>query len=163
MARQRFLGLFFRPDACAGECRNGHGRLPVRAVRSYAVANRGARAANPSRRAANARQQPTQIHGDSAVTARETPDATFFDRADAHIHLANRQCSDAGRGQVSASLLYAASRFNAWNSACNARGLAPLREQRERMIEYFVSEYRKMLTENIDDYIANHDTYMRPD
>jgi len=36
-----------------------------------------------------------------------------------------------------------------------------MREQKKETIEYFVEEYRKMLTENLDDYIKNFDSYMK--
>jgi hypothetical protein len=97
------------------------------------------------------------------MAASEKPDDEFFDRADEHIHLANEQCRRAGRGKVSASFLYGASRFNAWNSACNSGSRAQLQDERDRVIDYFVGEYRKMLAENLDDYITNYDSYMQPD
>ena len=97
------------------------------------------------------------------MAASENPNDEFFGRADEHIHLANEQCGRAGRGTVSASFLYGASRFNAWNSACNAGSRTQLQGERDRIIDYFVGEYRKMLTENLDDYIANYDSYMQPE
>lgn len=46
-------------------------------------------------------------------------DKVFFDRVDSHINLCNEQLSeDVSIGQVSASSMYAAARFNAWVSAC---------------------------------------------
>lgn len=89
-------------------------------------------------------------------------DDTFYDRADSHILLANDQITgDIGRGKVSASFLYAAARFNAWVSACGFADSGQMSAAREETIEYFVTEYRKMLEENLDDYIANFDAYMR--
>ena len=41
-------------------------------------------------------------------------DKDFYNRADAVIHLANDQLSETPRGKVSASCMYATSRFNAW-------------------------------------------------
>jgi hypothetical protein len=61
-------------------------------------------------------------------------DEKFYDRADAHIHLSN--CG--------------------WNKA------KEMAEAKEETIEYFVTEYRKMLEENLDDYINNFESYMRP-
>lgn len=87
-------------------------------------------------------------------------DDKFYDRADEHIHLANRQCADIGRGKVSASFLYAAARFNSWISACDFRAAEDMSREKERTIEYFVAEYRAMLEENLDDYIRNFDSYM---
>ncbi|MCW5957610.1 MAG: DUF3144 domain-containing protein [Pyrinomonadaceae bacterium] len=44
-------------------------------------------------------------------------DPTFFDCADAHIHLSNSQMTgEIGPGKVSASMMYATARFNAYVS-----------------------------------------------
>lgn len=43
-------------------------------------------------------------------------DPTFYDRADAHIHLSNSQMSEINPGKVSASMMYATARFNAYVS-----------------------------------------------
>ena len=91
-------------------------------------------------------------------------DSEFYDRADAHIHLSNDQINeDATRGKVSASMMYATARFNAWVSATGWENGNEMKASRDETIEYFVSEYRKMLEENIDDYVENFEPYMRPD
>ena len=88
-------------------------------------------------------------------------DDEFYDRADAHIHLANDQISEKiGRGKVSASFMYSVARFNAWVSACGWESREELAEAKKETIEYFVTEYRKMLEENLDDYIRNFNSYM---
>lgn len=89
-------------------------------------------------------------------------DEEFYNRADAHIHLSNDQISEKiGPGKVSASMMYATSRFNAWLSACGWHSGKELEEAKKETIEYFASEYRKMLEENFDDYIKNFESYMR--
>ena len=45
------------------------------------------------------------------------PDDKFFERADAHIHLSNDQLKDIEHGRVSASMMFALARFNAWVNA----------------------------------------------
>jgi len=89
-------------------------------------------------------------------------DDKFHDRADAHIKLSNEQMALIGRGRVSASMLYAAARFNAWVSACGFTSASDMADARGDTVEYFATEYRKMLEENLDDYIANFATYMKP-
>lgn len=89
-------------------------------------------------------------------------DADFFVRADAHIYLANEQVSTTPRGKVSASFLYGASRFNAWVAACRCDSADELREAKDEIVEYFLQQYRGKLIENLDDYIANFDKYMKP-
>lgn len=88
-------------------------------------------------------------------------DPHFYDRADAHIHLSNDQIDDeATRGKVSASMLYAAARFNAWVSATGFDSDTEMRAAKSETIEYFVGQYRAMLEENFDDYAAHFEKYM---
>jgi hypothetical protein len=100
--------------------------------------------------------------GDSRKMDSET-DEMFYPRADAHIDLANKQLADASRGKVSASFMYAVARFNSWVTACRADSAEDLRAGKEESIEYFVSQYRAMLSENLEDYVEHFDKYMRPD
>ena len=89
-------------------------------------------------------------------------DDPFYTRADAHIRLSNDQLAgEPGRGKVSASMLFAASRFNAWVTATECRTGEQLAASRDETLAYFVEQYRLMLTENLDDYIANFDRYMK--
>jgi vacuolar-type H+-ATPase subunit E/Vma4 len=87
-------------------------------------------------------------------------DDDFYNRADKHIHIANEQIENADRGKVSASMMYATARFNSWISACNAESGDDLVEGKEKIVEYFVEQYRNMLSENLDDYARNFEKYM---
>ena len=88
-------------------------------------------------------------------------DDQFYDRADEHIHLSNRQIKDdVGAGKVSASMMYSTSRFNAWLSACRCESDNQMRALRDENIEYFVAQFRLMLEENYDDYVNNFEDYM---
>ncbi len=87
-------------------------------------------------------------------------DAAFWERADAIIHLANEQGNKAPNSNVSASLLYAAARFNAFIVANGASDAATMKADKEEAIRYFTEEYRKMLSQNLDDYIENFDGYL---
>ncbi len=89
-------------------------------------------------------------------------DEKFYDRADGHIHLANDQLKDATAGTVSASFMYAVSRFNAWRSACGFEKKEDMLAARAETIAYFVEQYEKCLAENLDDYIENFERYMKP-
>lgn len=89
-------------------------------------------------------------------------DDKFYDRADAHIYLTNDQISeDVGRGKASSSMMYATARFNAWLSATGWDSGEEMKASRKETLEYFVAEYRKMLEENLDDYIDNFADYMQ--
>ena len=88
-------------------------------------------------------------------------DDAFYERADAHIHLANDQLKGISAGKVSASMMYAASRFNAWRSATGFDTAEEMKDAKDKTVAYFVAEYEKCLTENLDDYIENFDKYLK--
>lgn len=90
-----------------------------------------------------------------------TPDQQFFDRADAHIQLSNEQTLKESVGKVSASMLFASARFAAFITARGHDSSETMQAKRDEDIEYFVKEYRAMLTDNLDDYIENFDDYMK--
>lgn len=89
-------------------------------------------------------------------------DDAFYARADALIHLANDQLKDSTGGEVSASFMFGASRFNAWRSACGFNTREEMLAARAETLAYFIAEYEKCLSENFDDYIENFDSYMKP-
>lgn len=85
----------------------------------------------------------------------------FFDRAHAHLRVAHEHTAEVPRGEVSASLMYACARFNVWVSAANKSSPEELRKAYGKTIEYFVAQYRKMLVQNLDDYVDNFQAYAR--
>ena len=88
-------------------------------------------------------------------------DDKFYERADAHIHLANDQTDEnVGRGKVSASFMFAVARFNSYVRATGYDNRDEMIADKEAALEYFVSEYSKMLEENYDDYVENFNDYM---
>jgi hypothetical protein len=89
-------------------------------------------------------------------------DKEFFERADAYITLANDQAISVSRGKVSASMMFATARFNAWVSASGTDSAEELASVKDEALEYFLSEYRKMLEENLDEYVEHFDKYMNP-
>ncbi len=90
------------------------------------------------------------------------PDDKFYERADEIIHLSNSQITDKiSNGHVSVSFMYALARFNAWVNASDFANASDMAEAKSETIEYFATEYKKMLEENLDDYIENFDKYMK--
>ena len=88
-------------------------------------------------------------------------DDQFFKRADQFIDLANNQISrETSGGKVSASFMYALARFNAFISAVGFKDGGEMRQNKQEILDYFMSEYQKMLEENLDDYIENFDIYI---
>jgi hypothetical protein len=86
-------------------------------------------------------------------------DDGFFNRADEHIHLANEQMGKVSMGKVSASMMYSVARFNAYVNSCRWNSQEEMKNARQETITFFVTEYEKMLNENLDDYITNFDKY----
>jgi hypothetical protein len=88
-------------------------------------------------------------------------DDKFFERADEHINLSNQQVKNVSMGKVSASMMYSAARFNAWVSAFGWNNGKEMAEAKEETLDYFVEQYKKMLQENLEEYINNFDSYMQ--
>ena len=89
-------------------------------------------------------------------------DHDFYDRAHEHLRVANEQLGEVSQGQVSASMMYACARFNAWLSASKRGSASDLKGAYGETIEYFVAQYRKMLVKNLDDFVANFGDYIQP-
>ncbi len=90
----------------------------------------------------------------------QTFDENFYKRADEHIDLSNKQLETIDSDKVSASMMFSVARFNAWLSATGFQSREKMIEGKEQTIEYFVIQYRKMLEDNLNDYIQNYDQYM---
>ncbi|HET8698300.1 MAG TPA: DUF3144 domain-containing protein [Gammaproteobacteria bacterium] len=89
-------------------------------------------------------------------------DAGFYERADSHIQLSNDQLrGEPSRGKVNASMMYATARFNAYVSAWGAASAEQMAADREKIITYFLEQYRFMLEEHVDDHISNFSTYIK--
>jgi len=87
-------------------------------------------------------------------------DDEFYEMADSYIALANKQGKDVIQGKVSATFLYAAARFNTFLVASNSNSKKDFESGKEKSIEYFMTEYKKMLDEHFSDYITNYDSYI---
>jgi hypothetical protein len=90
-------------------------------------------------------------------------DDKFYDRADAHIHLANDQADAVKHELVNASLMFASARFSAFVSARGFASGEAMQAKRAETIEYFVAGFRQMLEGNLDAYIKNFEAYVHAD
>ena len=72
--------------------------------------------------------------------------------ADSFISVANQHAERQDPFMVSSAFLYAAARFSAFATAVQAEKLENFEADREPAIEYFTTELRRMLGENMDDY-----------
>lgn len=85
----------------------------------------------------------------------------FWERADQIIALANEQCTQNTGNEVATSLLYAAARFNAFLIASKGDA-AKMQQEKDGAIAFFTEQYKRMLTDNFNDYITNFDKYTQP-
>jgi hypothetical protein len=74
----------------------------------------------------------------------------FLQLVDRFIGLANELSQQRNDGEVSAAILFAAGRYNAFNFLTRG-GRA---EDRAQAVEFYVSEYRKALEQNIDGVVG---------
>ena len=82
----------------------------------------------------------------------------FLKRADEHILVANEQLNEeTTQGEVSASFMYAAARFNAWMAATSFANAQDMVNEKDKIIEYFVNEYKLALGEHIDNHVESYD------
>ena len=89
-------------------------------------------------------------------------DAGFHERADSHIQLSNDQLKgEPSRGKVNSSMMYATARFNAYVSAWGFSSADQMAADREKIIAYFLEQYRFMLEVHVDDHISNFSSYIK--
>lgn len=85
----------------------------------------------------------------------------FYERANKFINVANdfNKDPEVKTGEVSASFMYALSRYNAWFGSTGFKAKEDMEAKKAEMVKYYVEEYTKMLEANLDDYIENFDHY----
>jgi len=74
----------------------------------------------------------------------------FLKLVDKFIDLANRLAEEGNDGEVSAAILFAAGRYNAFNFV--TRGGVP--ENQATAVDFYVSEYRKALISNLEGVVG---------
>jgi len=86
----------------------------------------------------------------------------FYQRADAIISVANSQLGpEAHSGQVGASLLYAAARYSASVASIGFVKGDDFAKEKDDIVEFYVKQYRQMLSDNLTDYAQNFDKYVQ--
>jgi hypothetical protein len=74
----------------------------------------------------------------------------FLQLVDKFIHLANELAEHGNDGEVSAAILFAAGRYNAFNFVSRNGN----DEDRDSAVEFYVSEYRKALVSNLEGVVG---------
>lgn len=88
-----------------------------------------------------------------------SPAKSFQERADEFIAVANKQVPESTVDDVNASILYSAARFNAFSVARSVESAEKLKAEKKAAIEYFTQRYAEMLNQNLEEHIANFDSY----
>jgi hypothetical protein len=70
----------------------------------------------------------------------------FLSLVDEFIHLANKLAEGGKDGEVSAAILFAAGRYNAFNFVTHGG----TDDNRAQAVDFYVSEYRKAISSNLD-------------
>jgi len=86
------------------------------------------------------------------MPSKDNPGPDFWNRADQHIELANSQAEKAEQTTVSASLMFACSRYCVFVASQQAKSPHQLRQDREMVISYYLNQFKLMLEDNFDDY-----------
>lgn len=85
-------------------------------------------------------------------------DDLFWGLVEKFIEHANDACEDADPGIVSAALMNAAARFNAFVVAQSSLDKNEFAEDVEGTTNYLTGRYRDFLKEHMEDYRANYST-----
>lgn len=85
-------------------------------------------------------------------------DDLFWELVEKFIEQANEACEDADPGIVSAALMNAAARFNAFVVAQSSLDKTEFAEDVEGTTNYLSGRYRDFLKEHMEDYRENYTT-----
>ncbi len=87
----------------------------------------------------------------------------FWNLVDQFIQQANTACEDVDPGVVSAALLNAAARFNAFVVATSSLDRKEYIEEMDSSLNYLTGRYREVLRDNLEDYREHYKEYVRAD
>lgn len=85
----------------------------------------------------------------------------FWDVFESFIQTANKKAEEIDLGIISAALMHAAARFNAFYIAASSESRDDLKQDKDGSVSDFGSEYKRLLAEHISDYIENYKVYLR--
>lgn len=93
----------------------------------------------------------------------KTDETVFWNLVDTFIEHANDACEDQDPSMVSAALLNAAARFNAFVVAASSIDRKEYIDEVDASLSYLTGRYRDFLRENLEDYKENYKVYVRAD
>ncbi len=93
--------------------------------------------------------------------SKQDRDDDFWGMTDEFINLANKLCDSHKNGKVSNSILFSAARFNAFMFASISQDKEKFLQEKEMAIDFLTSQYKQVLTENLNDYEKNFKDYVK--
>jgi hypothetical protein len=84
---------------------------------------------------------------------------TFQERCDEFIAVANQQHAETDVENVNAALLFSAARFNVFSTVRQFDDVEQLKEEKQKIVDYFTQRYADMMNQNFEEYIERFDTY----
>ncbi len=97
---------------------------------------------------------------DEAISDEEL-DARYREMIDFFIDQANELADQNSPENVGMALLYAASRFNAYVVSQHAENLEDYERDQDKARQFFVSQYKEMLNENLEEYKNTYQKYYK--
>ncbi len=91
----------------------------------------------------------------------EEVDVIYRQMIDSFIDRANELADQNSQENVGMALLFAASRFNAFVVSQHAEKLEDYEKDMEKARQFFTSQYREMLAENLEDYQKTYQIYYK--
>jgi len=87
----------------------------------------------------------------------------FIQRADEHIEVANKQLERGlTLGEISASFMYGSTRFTTYMTCTSFDSAEDMLAEKEKIMEYFVNEYKLALEEHLNNFAVTHDFSQNP-
>jgi hypothetical protein len=86
----------------------------------------------------------------------------FWSLVEQFLDKANEACEETDPNIVSAALLNAAARFNAFVVAHESLDKDEYAEEVDSALNYLTNRYRELAKEHLDDYRENYDQYVGP-
>ena len=88
-------------------------------------------------------------------------DVIYRQMIDSFIDSANQLSEENSPENVGMALLFAASRFNAFVVSQHAENLEDYEKDMAKAGQFFASQYKEMLTENLEDYKNTYQKYYK--
>ncbi len=97
------------------------------------------------------------------MNSAKTDDEIYWELVESFLEKANDASEAIDLGIISAALMNAAARFNAYTVAASSIDVSEFSEDLPETTNYLTSRYRDLLKEHMEDYRANFKNYVNAD